>query len=109
MIDYWGCNDGIHGKNEFILYLAEAIEVGRKDKFEKITIEEENESEGLVLSINFIKHNNAIGKDISEYKEAFYGLNNKDIKNIKEKLKVKIKIAERDDFGELVKTMEVLL
>ena len=97
-------------KESFINYIKEGIMSGRNDGFDKISIEEENESDGLSLSIYFIKDNSGIGKRIEEYREQFYKINRNDLNKIKDKLKLKkVKVRNRQDFGEWVRTIDIEL
>jgi hypothetical protein len=95
-------------KNEFAEYVKEIVIAGKRDGFDKIRIEEENESDGLSLTLYFVKGDTGIGKRIDAFKEHFYKIKQADMNKIKKELNLrKIKISEREDFGEWVKTIEI--
>jgi hypothetical protein len=97
-------------KNDFIEYIKEAIIAGRNDKFDKIRIEEENESSGLALTLYFIKDDTGIGDRIDAFKEQFWNIKQNEINTITNEMKLKkAKISEKQDFGEWVKTIEIKL
>ena len=87
-----------------------AIAYAPEHGIDKIVIEDENESDGLYLSIVFYKNNFGEGEGFEQYRSSFYKLNNADLKGIKEETKVKkIRMKEKDEFGEWVRILEITL
>ena len=97
-------------KKELIECIKNAIAYAQEHGFDKIVIEDENESDGLYLSIVFYKNNFGEGEGFEQYRSSFYRLNNADLKGIKEETKVKkIRMKEKDEFGEWVRILEITL
>jgi hypothetical protein len=97
-------------KRELVEYIKKAIAIGREKGIGLIIIEDENESDGMHLSIAFYKNRIGEGELIEEYRSAFYDLTKADLKEIKEETKVKkITMKEKEDFGEWVQIVEITL
>jgi hypothetical protein len=95
-------------KDKFLDFIKEKIIEGRKDGFDKIIIEDENESEGLKLCLFFVKDNTGTGKVINQFRDAFYDVKRGDLNKIKSEFSLnKIKFSHKHDFGEYVKTIAI--
>jgi hypothetical protein len=78
----------MNNKNQLIEFINKAITRARTSNIDRLVIEDENESDGLYLSITFYKNNFGEGDGIEEYRDAFYELNNADLKGIKEEASI---------------------
>ena len=97
-------------KKELIEYIKRVIIQGREHSIDRIIIEDENESDGLYLSIALYRNNHGEGEGINQYRDPFYRLNDADLEGIKEETKIKkIKMKEKEDFGEWVRILEIIL
>ena len=97
-------------KKELIEYIQKAIANGREHDIDMIVIEDENESDGRYLDIVFYKSREGEGESIEQYRSAFYDLTKADLKGIKDETKVKkIRMKEKEDFGEWVQIVEIIL
>ena len=97
-------------KKQLIEFIKKSIADARAGGFDGLALEEDNESDGMRLYLMLYKGAAGTGSDIQEYLDAFYNLEKSDLKAIKEATKVKaIKIKEREDFGEWVKTLQITL
>jgi hypothetical protein len=62
----------MNNKNQLIEFINKAITRARTSNIDRLVIEDENESDGLYLSITFYKNNFGEGDGIEEYRDAFY-------------------------------------
>lgn len=101
---------GNKSKKQLIEYIKKAIANSRERGIDMIVIEDENGSEGMYLDIVFYKKHFGEGESIEPYRSAFYDLTKADLKEIKAETKVKkITLKEKDDFGEWVQSVEIIL